>query len=169
MLFKTITRKSKIIPLSAGVVFGMCVMGCKAETVEILNDVEPYSSMMNQAYELVVDSYVVVWTESKKNEQYLTPGNIPRYRLPEPVSSSHIGEEIKKQKIVGVVKAGTSFEIVNIRHIKSFEYDYVHYDVELLGRMRQPWGRLNAYRLMDQYQAVPSIKKEFATRVDPPE
>jgi hypothetical protein len=160
------TVRSNSWHLLALLSLGLVQNGCAGLAPRNVRAEPRYSATLGQRFELGVSCYVF-FPSGTKEVPLLSPDNAPHERLPLPVDAKHIGHVFAEGKIIGIVPKGTVFRIVDVVRKTSLEYDILMYYVALEIPSDGIPATLNAYRLFNQYEDVPSIIPKFGKRVGP--
>jgi hypothetical protein len=140
--------------------------------VEVLNDVAPYNSLLQQRYALDVDCYLFRYSDEPNSLVLLGPTGADSsnfcFGKRMNVDTKLVNKKVGVCLVLGILPKGTIIEIVDVRRTYTFEYDIYHFDVVVEGDLGSSYGKLDAMWLIKKRgggKPPISFDNNFVTRI----
>ena len=141
--------------------------GCMTKVIH-LESSPAFAAIRSKTFVLKKDAYIFREGDQKRNSGMfigcvaMEPGiRIPGF--PERVDSSLVGKQYRDIQIFGIVPMGTSFHIVGLKRIVTYETTLTSFEIQLNDDQWKKWGVLDGFWITDDSNFdYPQIKSALA-------
>lgn len=150
----------------------ICTVGLSGcSKIVYLNEVEPYSDMLNKRYKLVADCFIVQDLKKKYRSKYpqiicnvSVPG-IGNSMFPRFASPNDIGKTYADLEVLEILPKGSTFVLKSVREERTVEMRLVYFEVLFDDQNHRSIGPLDAISILDGFSPPYDFHEAVAVEI----